>query len=180
MRSLLPVLFTMNLCLANVWMGDAMASSVLSLPFSVDRPSVSTISPPARAAAVGPVETGASVSDLPASTGPSRTTARPAEIVPVTKSVIAMGEPAVSFDKVAAIGDGKDSSRKRDPHAMPMVIRGGVTDGMVGHSGPASAPAQQTATAPASQTAAKPTKPAAAPKPAQQPDAPAGDFRKPE
>ncbi|MGX7871873.1 hypothetical protein ACVDG5_002235 [Mesorhizobium sp. ORM6] len=86
-------------------------------------------------------------------------------------SVVALGEPDVTYEKVAAIPN--------EPEALhgfmqgPMIIRGGVVGGAfstptqgkapVAATAPAPAPAKATASAaPASNTQKKPTAPAAA------------------
>jgi len=178
MRILVPVLFAAGVC-----SGSATASSISVVPPSTERPSLTILGPLKTAGSDSEGATDGSISAHPTTSGGAEhLAASPAEIVSISASIVAMGEPAVSFDKVAAIG-GKDASRKRDPRAMPMVIRGGVTDGAAGSSAsPSPQPARQAATTPAPEASARPAKPraAAAPKPAQGATAPAGDIRKPE
>lgn len=59
----------------------------------------------------------------------------------ISVSVIAMGEPApaISDEKVAAIAH-EPAKRHKRPHAMPMVIRGGLVGDAFGRSGPAASP----------------------------------------
>lgn len=63
--------------------------------------------------------------------------APPGEVA-LSPSVVAMGEPAISFDKVAAISD---KTRTRQSLSLPMVIRGGVVGDAFSRAEP---PAPQT------------------------------------
>ena len=90
-------------------------------------------------------------------------------------SVVALGEPDVTYEKVAAIPNAPEA-----PHGFmpgPMIIRGGIVGGdfstptqtkaPAATTAAAPAPAQATASAaPASGTQKKPSAPAAASKPA--------------
>ena len=93
-------------------------------------------------------------------------------------SVVALGEPDVTYEKVAAIPDASEA--RHGFMSSPMIIRGGVVGGdfstpaqakapaatTAAAPAPAPAPAQATASAaPASGTQRKPAAPAAAPKP---------------
>ena len=90
-------------------------------------------------------------------------------------SIIAMGEPAVANENVAAI-DGE--TKKRGPSSMPMVIRGGVVGDAFSAPSAASVAVQPPAAAqePSSESAAKPGSEPSAPEPV----APAGPAIKPE
>nr|WP_189524563.1 MULTISPECIES: hypothetical protein [unclassified Mesorhizobium] len=103
-------------------------------------------------------------------------------------SVVALGEPDVTYEKVAAIPD-KAEPRHAFPHS-PMIIRGGVVGGAFSTPVQAKAPAAATApvtapaaaTAPATATASAAPAPAhgkaaAAPPPAKQPASGAGKVK---
>ncbi|MBE1708724.1 MULTISPECIES: hypothetical protein [Mesorhizobium] len=89
-------------------------------------------------------------------------------------SVVALGEPDVTYEKVAAIPNAPEARHGFMP--SPMIIRGGIVGGdfstptqaktPAATTAAAPAPAQATASAaPASGTQKKPAAPAAAPKP---------------
>lgn len=89
-------------------------------------------------------------------------------------SVVALGEPDVTYEKVAAIPNAPEAGHGFMP--SPMIIRGGIVGGdfstptqakaPAATTAAAPAPAQATASAaPASGTQRKPAAPAAAPKP---------------
>ncbi|MGE0501599.1 MAG: hypothetical protein AB7I79_08005 [Rhizobiaceae bacterium] len=44
----------------------------------------------------------------------------------VSASIVAMGTPAISYDKVAAIGGAGPRPTPRPPFSMPVVMRGGI------------------------------------------------------
>ncbi|MBZ9668112.1 hypothetical protein [Mesorhizobium sp. ES1-3] len=78
-------------------------------------------------------------------------------------SVVALGEPDVTYEKVAAIPD-KAEARQGFPQS-PMIIRGGIVGGAfstpVQAKAPAAATAPATATSPATATASAAPAPAA-------------------
>ena len=89
-------------------------------------------------------------------------------------SVVALGEPDVTYEKVAAIPNAPEARHGFMP--SPMIIRGGIVGGAFSTPTQAKAPAATTAAAPApaqatasaapaSGTQRKPAAPAAAPKP---------------
>jgi hypothetical protein len=55
---------------------------------------------------------------------PARPDPADSDIVTISPSIVAMGVPEVTSEKVAAIGGEKHGSRREPP--LPMVIRGGV------------------------------------------------------
>jgi hypothetical protein len=104
--------------------------------------------------------------------------------VTLSRSMIALGEPPVAFEKVAAIAPQEPSSR---PRSLPLVIRGGVLGDAFVRSAPASVaitpePTQEATSAPAGGPASprreEPTREPVAPAPA--PVAPAPPTRSPE
>ena len=102
--------------------------------------------------------------------------AEPGHVDIISPSIIAMGEPAVANENVAAI-DGE--TKKSGPSTMPMVIRGGVVgDAFSAPSGgPVAVQPQAAAQEPSSsESAAKPGIGAERP----EPPAPAGPAIKPE
>lgn len=152
---------------AVVWSGTAHASSFIVLP--------------AMTGDLGPsmVELGQTgtpdVTVLAAMPQPAQPPiAEPGHVDVISPSIIAMGEPAVANENVAAI-DG--DTKKTGPSTMPMVIRGGVVgDAFSAPSGPSVALQPQAAQAPSSESAAEPGSEPSAP----EPPAPAGPAIKPE
>jgi hypothetical protein len=160
-----------------LWAGGASASSFVVLPAMEARvgPSMivlGTAGSPSTVVASTPADAGKQDQALEVP---------PGEFVRISPSIIALGEPDVSLDKVAAIAP---EAKKSGHAAAPMVIRGGV----VGDAfAPAAASAPVTVTPEASPQAAaespqpagsapQESAPAAAPAPAQ----PAASAKKPE
>lgn len=67
---------------------------------------------------------------------PSRPSSQSGAIRVISRSVIAMGEPPVTFEQVAAIEPAKTTKPHRAPASLPMVMRGGI----IGDAFPTSAP----------------------------------------
>ena len=100
---------------AAVWSGGAHASSIIVLPAMTDHLSPSMVE-------VG--QTGAPDLTVLAAMPPAQPRiAEPGHVDIISPSIIAIGEPAVANENVAAI-DGE--TKKAAPGSMPMVIRGGV------------------------------------------------------
>ncbi len=115
---------------STVLAGEALASSFVMLapPADAATPSFVVLGTPS-IKTIEPSRTPLSVSGMPLSypypTEPPPHVAHgpsPGAVV-LSPSVIAMGEPAISFDKVAAISN---RTRTKQSLSLPMVIRGGV------------------------------------------------------
>lgn len=180
-----------------LWTGGAEASSFVALePLKAgSSPSIIVLGAPASAAAVvaeRPARVAAAKSAqapaVPSSVAdddrPSRRFEIPRdEIVKLSPSVIAFGEPEVSAEKVAAIG-----AEAPKPHhiSMPMVIRGGEVGGLSGTGVSMPAPAarqpQQASTAGGHPGQPKPTEHGPDQQPAAPPPQvpPTGPILKPE
>jgi hypothetical protein len=115
------------------WTGEAGASSFLVLPPLEGKtsPSIITLEPQSFAdvtmlPAPGqtPPDTTVGQVDQP----PRKPDPADSDIVTLTPSVIAMGEPDVAQEKVAAIGEEKPKTEepRAKADALPMVIRGGI------------------------------------------------------
>lgn len=97
-----------------------------------------------------------------------RSSSQAGEIRVISHSIIAMGEPPVTFEQVAAIEPAKAHS---GPTALPMVIRGGIIGDAFISPAP-SQPGQQVVEA-SGKAPAKPSSPQpASPQPATPPPAP--------
>ena len=154
---------------AAVWSGGAHASSIIVLPAMTDDLGPSMV-------ALG--QSGApDLTVLAAMPAPAQPPiAEPGHVDIISPSIIAMGEPPVANENVAAI-DGE--TKKSAPGTMPMVIRGGVVGDAFSAPTGASVTVQPQATAEApssEESAAKPGSEASAPEPA----APAKPYAKPQ
>lgn len=112
------------LLVAAVLAGEAHASSFVTLePLSTARKAPSII----ELGTANSVEVlGAERADGERSNpvpGRSAPIVQSASIVRISPSIVAMGEPAIAMEKVAAIGDPK---KRHGPEPLPVVIRGGV------------------------------------------------------
>ncbi len=179
------------LVVAALWAGGAEASSfvVLDALPAGESPSVITLGIPAIAAIATP-EPPAKVAAIapPPPVDPDRTNRFEIpheEIVQLSRSVIAMGEPEpdIAMEKVASI----DTHRKPRRGGMPLVIRGGVVGDAFSAPVPAAPVTVSSAPASPEQPAQAPTSPyapggqPAAPDPAlPPPPAPSGPKLDPE
>jgi hypothetical protein len=164
--------FALLLLAGTLCCAPATAASILVAPPATttpDRPSIVTIAPApgSQAAAAGAV--------LSYPEPAPATAAVSAEPTRVSPSVVAIGEPGVSYDKVAAISI-KPAAKKRNPYAMPMVIRGGITEAAGSRPISAAPVPQQASAAPAPEApaetaeSAKPVAPAEPPPPTSEPE----------
>jgi hypothetical protein len=114
------------LLLVTLWSGEAAASSFLVLPAFDGKSSPSMVSvappPPTDVTTLGaPDQTAPDVTIGEVDKPPQE--AADGSIVMLSPSIVAMGEPAVAQEKVAAIGE---EGTKPRPEPLPMVIRGGI------------------------------------------------------
>lgn len=103
----------------------------------------------------------------------SRSSGHAGAIRVISPSIIAMGEPPVTFEQVAAIEPPKTAKPHRGPSSLPMVIRGGIIgDAFISSAPMPSEPKQQVVEA-SGKAPAKPSSPQpASPQPATPPPAP--------
>ena len=173
--------------------GEAHASSFVTLEpletslgpsmIVLGEPSPSVMQIPAPAA--DPVATAALSYPYPGDkVGNQVAAAASSSFVTLSRSMIALGEPSVTFEKVAAIAPQEPSPR---PRSLPLVIRGGVLGDAFVRSAPASVAitpesTQEATSAPADGPASprreEPTREPVAPAPA--PVAPTPPTRSPE
>jgi hypothetical protein len=111
----------------SLWAGEAAASSFVVLEASPGpaSPSIVTLGTPATLDVTTLPEDPKDEPDVAIGhvDRPARPDPADSYIITISPSIIAMGEPEVTSEKVAAIGE-KDGSRRAPP--LPMVIRGGV------------------------------------------------------